>query len=388
MNKTLRGSNVVMVAVLLAASLLVMGCDNGNNDNPPAPTVTGVTVNPPTVIVAKGESTTFSATVDGTNNPSQDVTWSIETDGTASGTQVLNGVLTVSTAEAEAPITVMATSTADTGKSGTATVTVVAAGTDADAITVANTFMTTHTAILTKTVDTVATGDEAAVDAALTAYDLLSENGKAWLAAEKALLNNLKAKIGELKTAKTIFITEANLHQMKSLIAAAADGGGGTDSADPIFVSIAIADVSRLSGYNSYGTDPLHKLFDAIPDGKYVAYDLSDCTFASLPNSTYNVINARPTKAYLASVTLPDTLTAIGNAFLNSSGLISVTIPGSVTSIGAEAFSGCSGLISVAISDSVTSIGDGAFMNCSGLTQVTIPNSVSSIGGSAFSGCS
>jgi uncharacterized protein YjdB len=176
----------------------------------------------------------------------------------------------------------------------------------------------------------------------------------------------------------TIIITEANLDNMKSLIAAAPGG----------VVKVTIADASLLSGTNSGGTDPLHKLYDAIPSGKYVLYDLSECTFTGIGDANSNAYYARTNRGRLASITLPDTLTSIGSfAFTGCSGLTSVTIPTSVTSIGSYAFQNCSGLTSVTIPNSVTSIGSYAFQYCSGLTSVTIPNSVTSIGLSAFQYC-
>ncbi|GHV26819.1 hypothetical protein AGMMS4952_07510 [Spirochaetia bacterium] len=208
-----------------------------------------------------------------------------------------------------------------------------------------------------------------------------------------------------------IAITPGNLSQMSTRIASAAAGGGASRT-DPILVSLAIDDASLLSGTNSVGADPLHKLFDAIPYGVYVAYDLSGCTFGSIQSVTQSVVDYRQNKEYLVSIILPDTLTTIGNsAFYNCSSLTSVTIGNRVTSIGNEAFyrcsgltsviignsvtsirnqafRGCSGLTSVTIGNRVTSIGEYAFYNCSGMTSVTIPDSVTSIGTNAFSGCS
>ena len=67
----------------------------------------------------------------------------------------------------------------------------------------ADAFKTAHAGALGKTVDTIAAGDEAAVDAALAAYGALGDDVKALLTAEKALLDSLKTKIGTLKGAQT-----------------------------------------------------------------------------------------------------------------------------------------------------------------------------------------
>ena len=128
---------------------------------------------------------------------------------------------------------------------------------------------------------------------------------------------------------------------------------------------------------------------------------------------------------FLASITIPDSVTSIGDdAFCMCTSLTSITIPDSVTSIGDYAFYGCNNLKDVYISDidawcgiefggyednplcnganlyldgnllmevvlpeSVTSIGDYAFYYCEFLTSITIPDSVTSIGWEAFSCC-
>jgi hypothetical protein len=63
----------------------------------------------------------------------------------------------------------------------------------------ADAFISAHAGALGKTAATVAVGDEAAVAAALTAYNALSAEAKALLDAEKTLLDSLKTKIDELK---------------------------------------------------------------------------------------------------------------------------------------------------------------------------------------------
>jgi formylglycine-generating enzyme required for sulfatase activity len=88
--------------------------------------VTSVSVNQASVRVVRGNKTpAFSATVAGTNNPAQSVTWSVS--GGVSGTTITTGgVLSIAASESAATLTVKATSTVETTKSGTATVAVIA----------------------------------------------------------------------------------------------------------------------------------------------------------------------------------------------------------------------------------------------------------------------
>ncbi|MDL2274036.1 S-layer homology domain-containing protein [Oscillospiraceae bacterium OttesenSCG-928-G22] len=86
-------------------------------------TVTGVTVSPVTVTVQKGTTYQFSATVQGTNNPGQGVTWSVSPNTNGSSIAA-DGTLTLGAGETAATLSVKATSTMDGTKSGTAIVTV------------------------------------------------------------------------------------------------------------------------------------------------------------------------------------------------------------------------------------------------------------------------
>lgn len=86
-------------------------------------TVTSVTVSPAAPTVTGGTTQQFTATVAGTNNPGQGVTWTV-----SAGTINSSGLFTAPAATGAAQsITITATSTADDTKSGTATVTVPAA---------------------------------------------------------------------------------------------------------------------------------------------------------------------------------------------------------------------------------------------------------------------
>lgn len=85
--------------------------------------VTGVTVSPSAVSVAKGDTTQLTATVETTGFAPNGVHWEITTPGTAS-TVDQNGVVSVGADETQTTLTVKATSLYDSSKSGTATITV------------------------------------------------------------------------------------------------------------------------------------------------------------------------------------------------------------------------------------------------------------------------
>lgn len=90
-----------------------------------APTITDILITPLTTTVQNGTTQQFSATVNGTNSPSQGVTWSVNSiKGSAISS---NGLLSVAAGETAATLTVTATSTFDATKSGTVTVTVTSA---------------------------------------------------------------------------------------------------------------------------------------------------------------------------------------------------------------------------------------------------------------------
>ena len=90
-----------------------------------APTVTSVTVSPASKAIAAGGTQQFTATVDGTNNPSQDVTWSITNTGGTGITVSTDGLVTVAAdATITTSCTLTATSDEDDNVSGTATITI------------------------------------------------------------------------------------------------------------------------------------------------------------------------------------------------------------------------------------------------------------------------
>ena len=92
---------------------------------PLPPTVTSVTVNPATLGANPGATQQFTASVVGTNDPPQTVTWTV-TGGSAGTSISATGLLTIGPNQALGSLTVRATSTLNTARSGTATVTVTA----------------------------------------------------------------------------------------------------------------------------------------------------------------------------------------------------------------------------------------------------------------------
>jgi len=115
-----RSIRLCPVAFIVAIGFSMVGCPT----DPPEPTVTGITVNPATANVVRGQSQDFTATVSGTNDPPQTVWWSLI--GGVSGTSIsAAGRLTVAHNETATSLTIRATSTHG-ARIGTATVTVTA----------------------------------------------------------------------------------------------------------------------------------------------------------------------------------------------------------------------------------------------------------------------
>jgi hypothetical protein len=106
-----------MVAIFGCFSFV--GCDNGNND----PTYDSITISPDMDYIAQGESQAFIATVNGSNNPNQGVTWTVT--GGITGTTINNGSLIVANDETDNTIlTINATSTEVASLSGTINITI------------------------------------------------------------------------------------------------------------------------------------------------------------------------------------------------------------------------------------------------------------------------
>ena len=98
-------------------------------------------------------------------------------------------------------------------------------------------FRTNHATALALTVGTVEISDKAIVQAALTAYDLLTVDAKADLTSEKALLDNLITEINEQEATALVVIAEttylqSDLDEAQVLVSALANGTVKTDLQD------------------------------------------------------------------------------------------------------------------------------------------------------------
>ena len=89
-------SHFVLVGIF---AFFFIGCDNSTT---PVPTYDSVTINLPTTKIETffgtsffGSGAQFTASVSGSNNPSQTVTWTILGEGLNIGTSLIDGLLTV-----------------------------------------------------------------------------------------------------------------------------------------------------------------------------------------------------------------------------------------------------------------------------------------------------
>lgn len=81
-----------------------------------------------------------------------------------------------------------------------------------------------------------------------------------------------------------------------------------------------------------------------------------------------------------------DALLYAKNLYINDALVTEVNLT-TATKISAYAFEKFLSITSVTIPETVTAIGDSAFLACDNITEITIPNSVKAIGKFAFSGC-
>lgn len=139
------------------------------------------------------------------------------------------------------------------------------------------------------------------------------------------------------------------------------------------------------------------------------AFENSEVTTISLPESVVSIGEAAFKNSSLASINitdkitklksyafygcksltefaLPSSLTVVPEGLLAGTGISSLTLTG-VEEIGASAFENCASLASVTFDSSLTSIGASAFSGCGALKEIKLDENVSTIGEKAFADC-
>jgi hypothetical protein len=278
----------------------------------------------------------------------------------------------------------------------------------------ADIFYSEHSAVLELPAALITIGDEAAIKAALQAYEGLSVEAKSLLAGEKAHLDGLQAKITGLNT-----MAEKGAYYTIADLTVYLNGQPENTPDTPYTVTY-------------YGNETIKALYSALEaaGGKYVSLDLSASSIRGIATGNEEA------RAFIVSLILPDSLTEIPDGtnidsvfhgFINlktvrATGLITlgawsfrdctslteVSLP-KVVSVGQSAFDGCVGLPRIALPEAVTigtgafrgsgltaityydlakaeTLGSSAFGNCTLLTTVTLPKA-ETLGGSAFVNC-
>jgi len=130
-------------------------------------------------------------------------------------------------------------------------------------------------------------------------------------------------------------------------------------------------------GNNPFGNCPNLTTAGPIGGGYDFEFAWTDC----IPDHAFQGCRS------LSSVTLPETLTAIGDlAFHMCNDLWPMDLPAGLESIGSYAFCECYGLTEIVFPEGLQTIGDRAFYD-SGLTRVVIPKTVRLVDTLAFGFC-
>jgi hypothetical protein len=226
----------------------------------------------------------------------------------------------------------------------------------------AEAFRTGHATVLGKTADTVALGDEAAVNAALSAYGKLSDGAKALLTAEKSKLDSLKTKIAELRAAITFSTVEGLQTYLTD------KDSNDTDTPYSVIYT---------------GNETPEEIYAALEaGGKFVSLDLSGSSVTGFAKG------AEAGRAKIVHLILPDSLTVLPNAtsstqrpFINYTNLKTVRA-NRLQTLGNYGFSSLASLTAVSLPEA-TAIGNLAFSACTNLVTVDLPRAAT-FGTSAF----
>ena len=125
-----------------------------------------------------------------------------------------------------------------------------------------------------------------------------------------------------------------------------------------------------------------------------VTKDITDPDAPSTESRSYtsyapygSVVISFPSASTLKTVTIPETVKAIGNYAFAGSKIEKLTLNSGLESILTSAFSGCTNLSSVSFSDSIISICDSSFEECTSLKNLKFGKNLEFISYYAFYNC-
>ena len=169
-----------------------------------------------------------------------------------------------------------------------------------------------------------------------------------------------------------VTITDSNVSTMASVIQTFADSNPlkGTE-VDPIIVKIDVSVATLLSGTgnsdsagqnnstptNDGDTDPLDLLFDSVPSGKYVYYDMGGSTITDFGTFSNAASAYRSNHSRITGITLPASLITLGNSAFYRSNIKVFILPDGLTTIEAWAFADNTMMRFIDIPATVTAIG-------------------------------
>ncbi len=156
---------------------------------------------------------------------------------------------------------------------------------------------------------------------------------------------------------------------------------------------------NRLISYmkvSFYGSDNMWENSETeayeVPEGivsieEYAFAHHTELDSITLPQSLKAIGNCAFESCKFISITIPDGVTAIGNYAFSDSYLISIKLPKSLRYIGICAFGDCIHLESIEIPDGLAALPLGIFIRCEHLQSVRLPDSITEIGDGAFFEC-
>ena len=309
------------------------------NVNIVVPTVTSVMVSPSSVILTRGESLQFQATITGEYDHDQTVTWRVSSnpEGTTNAASTITdrGLLTVVANEPARALYVIATSTLDPSMR---------------AVVVIDDIRDVHACNYVWTLS--------------GAIRDLENIGVRQVCSQDA------SHIGETNTV--------------TLDEYLATHTGTVENPLALVFQLNLGDTSQE---NSLWRGTLQTAIAAAD--QYVNLDLSACTMANATFSTgatSTTTTVQPGMDRVITLTLPNSTTATGDYAFEYSTVREVIFPAGLTTINNGAFYNCRFLEKVTLPTSLTTLGSSVFNGCTALAEITIPQGVTTLNAGLFAG--